>query len=384
MHLPTTASSAKISAAAIAIAAFLLAPLSFLGAQQTDLSVSPFVSFLPTAGASPLAGLALTVAGNGPLALRASGHMSLENQNNNSFTGAPSLRPWGADADLMMYLSGGGYRRTIAPYVFAGVGVSGSDSLTLRGSRNNWSYGGGLTVPVASAIAVFGEARWRMAEFVLPTSSLAPGATHEIRFGVSFHVGSSSHSERSGSPVRRVDAEFSVPGRYLVSIPPSTSVAPTAPARVLNTADDYLGVPFRAGGTSPATGFDASGFTQYVFAKQGVRIPRTAAEQAQVGRALPSDWSAARPGDLVMFGEDGPIEHVAIYAGNNRIIHSSATGGGVRYDDLGTPRGEWFVDHMVAMRRVTPDSRGLAIDLAKSVAAVDARADAPDRAPKRE
>ena len=61
---------------------------------------------------------------------------------------------------------------------------------------------------------------------------------------------------------------------------------------------------------------------------------------------------AVSAGDLVMFEDEGRINHVAIYAGRNRIIHSSASGGGVRYDDLSTRRGEWFADHMVVARRV--------------------------------
>jgi cell wall-associated NlpC family hydrolase len=156
-----------------------------------------------------------------------------------------------------------------------------------------------------------------------------------------------------------------------------------AASRLLGTADEYVGVPYRSGGTSPSLGFDGSGFTQFVFGRQGVRLPGTAHEQAQIGERLTNDWSAVAPGDLVLFEEGGRIEHVAIYAGNNRIIHSSASGGGVRYDDLGTPRGEWFVDHMVAARRVgpmAPDARTLMLDLAKTTAAE--QGDAPDHAPK--
>ena len=117
--------------------------------------------------------------------------------------------------------------------------------------------------------------------------------------------------------------------------------------------------------------------------KHGVRLPRTAGEQAQVGEAIPSDWRAVSAGDLVMFEDGDRISHVAIYAGRNRIIHASSSGGGVRYDDLSTRRGEWFADHMVAARRVTPDSRGLLLDLARSFSeARSLKLDPPDHAPR--
>lgn len=355
-------------------------PFAVAGAQQSDLSVSPFVTFLPSAGGSPLAGLALTLAGNGGLALRASGHLSLENSNTPTF-GQPAVRPWGADADAVLFLGGrylGGYQRTLSPYVFAGIGATSTDSLGRTSMRNNWSYGAGLTVPLGSAVDVFGESRWRMSQYVLPTARYAPSPTNELRFGISFHIGggySHSRSTPHASP-RHASASAGAPVTY-----PASTTASAGAARVLNVAGSYVGAPYVYGGTTPA-GFDCSGFTQYVFGLQGVRLPRTSREQAQVGMAVAAEWRAVAPGDLVMFSENGPISHVAIYAGNNRIIHSSSSGGGVRYDDLSTVRGEWFVDHMVAARRVTPSASGRAIDLARSFSEVGIQLDGPDHAPR--
>jgi len=106
------------------------------------------------------------------------------------------------------------------------------------------------------------------------------------------------------------------------------------------------------GGNTPSQGFDCSGFTKYVFAKYGIALPRTSREQARVGRAIPADFRALRPGDLMMFAEPGrAISHVAIYAGDGRIIHASSSVGGVGYTDLNSG-GEWFYQYFVVARRV--------------------------------
>ena len=156
-------------------------------------------------------------------------------------------------------------------------------------------------------------------------------------------------------------------------------------ARVLPTAERYLGVPYRWGGTSPKTGFDCSGFVRYVFAKHGTRLPRTSRQQASSGQRLRPVWSSLRPGDLVLFAEPGRrISHVAIYAGRRRIIHATGSGRRVRYDALDTKRGKWFARHLVAARRVSP--RGAS--LVSALLAGDSREavpllelDPPDRAP---
>jgi cell wall-associated NlpC family hydrolase len=379
VHRPKLASIAAFLAAAVAT------PCSLALAQQSDVTISPFVSFLPATGASPLAGLAIALAGNGGLALRGSGHLALESSNASTFYGTNTFRPWGADADVMFFLGGhssGGFNRGFSPFVFAGVGVSGNDSLGQSITHSNWSYGAGATIPLGSAIEVFGESRWRMSRYVLPTASVAPSPTNELRVGLSFHVGSrGGPRSRAASHSRSESTPSSLPGstRYPVSTRTSASAA-----RLIGAAEDYIGVPYKWGGTSPSSGFDCSGFTQYVFAKQGVRLPRTSYQQAEVGQSITPDWSAVAPGDLVMFEENGRIGHVAIYAGRNRIIHSSSSGGGVRYDDLSTERGRWFADHMVEARRITPDSRGLVLDLARGFAELGVQLDMPDHAPKPE
>lgn len=156
-------------------------------------------------------------------------------------------------------------------------------------------------------------------------------------------------------------------------------------ARVLPTAERYLGVPYRWGGTSPTTGFDCSGFVQYVFARHGTRLPRTSREMATAGERRRAAWSELRPGDLVLFGERGQrISHVAIYAGRRRIIHATASGGRVQYDELDSKRGKWFAERLVAARRVSPRGEALVSDLLAEFAPEAVQSlhlDPPDRAP---
>ena len=131
------------------------------------------------------------------------------------------------------------------------------------------------------------------------------------------------------------------------------SAAPSAAAAfVLRTADSYVGVKYVWGGNTPREGFDCSGFTKYVFNKYGIALPRTSREQVRSGTAVAPDFRALLPGDIMLFAEPGQaISHVAIYAGDGRIIHASSSVGGVGYTDLNTG-GEWFVRYFVAARRL--------------------------------
>jgi cell wall-associated NlpC family hydrolase len=146
-------------------------------------------------------------------------------------------------------------------------------------------------------------------------------------------------------------------------------------------AERYIGVPYRYGGSSPESGFDCSGFVQYVYGQQGVDLPRTSRQMAGAGVAVEPSARSLAVGDLMLFSQGGRISHVAIYAGNGRFIHSSSSGKGVRYDDLDTRRGQWFADHMVAARRVSGDNRILGNAFAASDSIAFDRFDPPDSAP---
>lgn len=96
-------------------------------------------------------------------------------------------------------------------------------------------------------------------------------------------------------------------------------------AQILNTALSYRGVKYRFGGATPS-GFDCSGFVMYVFNRHGVKLPRTADLQYEVGRKIRQ--TDLRPGDLVFFEtyEKG-ASHVGIYQGNGQFVHASSSRG---------------------------------------------------------
>lgn len=99
----------------------------------------------------------------------------------------------------------------------------------------------------------------------------------------------------------------------------------TAADQILNTAKQYLGVPYLWGGTTPK-GFDCSGFVQYVFAKHGISLPRTSKQQYGVGSAV--SRSQLKKGDLVFFNTSGSgVSHLGIYTGDGRFIHASSSKG---------------------------------------------------------
>lgn len=98
---------------------------------------------------------------------------------------------------------------------------------------------------------------------------------------------------------------------------------------VVGVAMQYLGTPYRWGGSSPSTGFDCSGFVMYVFSRVGVSLPRVVSAQWTVG--VPVARSELQPGDIVFFNSLG---HNGIYIGGNQFIHSPHTGDVVKISSI--------------------------------------------------
>jgi NlpC/P60 family len=102
------------------------------------------------------------------------------------------------------------------------------------------------------------------------------------------------------------------------------------------SAMNFLGVPYRRGGTSADSGFDCSGFTRHVFENSvGLLLPRRSRDQANSPNLLNVRREDLKPGDLVFFNTmRSAFSHVGIYLGDGKFIHSPRTGSEVRVEDM--------------------------------------------------
>ena len=118
--------------------------------------------------------------------------------------------------------------------------------------------------------------------------------------------------------------------------------APSAPVDVPTSATgdsvasyavQFVGNPYVYGGTSLTEGADCSGFVMRIYADFGYSIPRTADVQATAGTEV--SLSALYPGDLVFYDHGtGSIDHVALYIGNNQVVHASTSRTGIIISDI--------------------------------------------------
>jgi cell wall-associated NlpC family hydrolase len=116
---------------------------------------------------------------------------------------------------------------------------------------------------------------------------------------------------------------------------------------VIETALELRGVPYRNGGDDPR-GFDCSGFTQYVFARHGIRLPRAVRDQFAFGTTV--EPASLEAGDLLFFSTTEPgASHVAIALGQGAFVHAPSSTGVVRVERLAV---RYWTERFLGARRI--------------------------------
>ena len=126
-------------------------------------------------------------------------------------------------------------------------------------------------------------------------------------------------------------------------------VGGTVGEQLVATAKQYLGYNYSWGGMSPETGFDCSGFVNYIYNLYGYSLNRVA-QSIYNNDGVSVSKEELRPGDLLFFGGGGYVGHVGIYAGNDQMVHSSDYDTGVIMSNL---EGHYYNKLVGAKRIIT-------------------------------
>lgn len=128
-----------------------------------------------------------------------------------------------------------------------------------------------------------------------------------------------------------------------------TNLSSSSRATAARNGLKYQGTPYKWGGNDPTKGIDCSGFVKYLYGQIGINLPRTAAEQVNVGTPV-TKFEDLQAGDRLYFwdGKRNKIGHTGIYLGNGYFVHSSSGNHGVATDYLGEQK---WLKILVAARR---------------------------------
>lgn len=161
-----------------------------------------------------------------------------------------------------------------------------------------------------------------------------------------------SQNSNQNDSIKTPEPETGIPDNSIAT--PESDVGSgndSVAGEIIEYAKSFLGIKYTYGGTTPESGFDCSGFTQYTFEKFGINLNRVAADQANQGVEVSKE--ELLPGDLVFSDTDGGnnnITHVGIYIGDGLFINaaSGSTTGKVVISDLNS--SYWQKTYMVARR----------------------------------
>lgn len=207
---------------------------------------------------------------------------------------------------------------------FPCTGYSTGSCLNIR-SGPGTDYGSYCQINVGDSVQLIGrEGNW----YKISTSLAACGYAYISADYIS-----------TEKPVAKTSAQVTYGG---------ASGAVSAGQRVVQIAEQFLGLPYVYGGSTPA-GFDCSGFTSYVYKQLGYTLHRVSADQ--INNGVPVSKSELQPGDLLLFKKQGAsrIHHVGIYVGDGMMIHSPQTGDVIKYASI---VNGYYNDCYYAARRI--------------------------------
>jgi cell wall-associated NlpC family hydrolase len=164
-----------------------------------------------------------------------------------------------------------------------------------------------------------------------PGAALPPGATERV-------------PDRAETPS---DAAGTPPDAARTSPHAARTFTVRESAAIISTALSFRGIPYRNGGSDPS-GFDCSGFVQYVYAMHGTGLPREVHSQYRIGREV--DRKDVKPGDLVFFETvSRGASHVGLAIGGDEFVHAPSSRGVVRVEKMSA---SYWASRFVGARRV--------------------------------
>ena len=214
--------------------------------------------------------------------------------------------------------------------------VSEGDTYTVKKTDDEWvqvkvdGETGYVSKDYAEVDYSFGNAK-SMAE--IRAEQEAKEAAEEAKVQEAAQTSSSSSSSSSSSTTTRRSTSSSSSRRTSSSSSSTTArksyssssssytAGSVTGSRIASYARQFVGNPYRYGGTSLTNGADCSGFVMSVYAHFGYGLNRTSSAQASNGRAV--SISNLQPGDLLFYGSGSGINHVAIYIGGGQVVHAS-------------------------------------------------------------
>lgn len=111
---------------------------------------------------------------------------------------------------------------------------------------------------------------------------------------------------------------------------------------LVQLARQQVGLRYRLGAVRPGMAFDCSGLVKWVLGALDFALPRTAAQQAKLGVAVPKDVARLLPGDLLFFGRGPRVTHIGIYVGEGKYVHAANRRKGVIESDITQASSTWW------------------------------------------